>query len=92
MAGAVRSYREVLDSPQVQAKDSFVPETDEHGVTTLFARPPYHLLPDLHPETEPPPRPGDATVDLLHEIGVSADEIGRFREAGVISSAKELGV
>jgi CoA:oxalate CoA-transferase len=85
MAGAVRSYREVLDSPQVKANNGFVEETDEQGVRTLFARPPYRLVPDLHPETQGPPDPGDATVELLREIGVSAEEISRFVDAGVVS-------
>jgi CoA:oxalate CoA-transferase len=89
MAGAVRSYREVLDSPQVKANDSFVEQTDEQGVPTLFARPPYRLVPDLHPETPGPPDPGDATVDLLREIGVPAQEISRFLDTGVISGKLE---
>ncbi len=89
MAGAVRSYQEVLASPQVKANGSFVEETDEHGATTLFARPPYHLVPDLHPENQGPPEPGDATVELLSEIGVSAEQISRFIDAGVVSGKQE---
>jgi crotonobetainyl-CoA:carnitine CoA-transferase CaiB-like acyl-CoA transferase len=89
MAGAVRNYREVLDSPQVKANNSFVEQTDEYGVPTLFARPPYRLVPDLHPETPGPPDPGDATVDLLSEIGVPAPEISRLLDAGVISGKQE---
>jgi crotonobetainyl-CoA:carnitine CoA-transferase CaiB-like acyl-CoA transferase len=89
MAGAVRSYREVLDSPQVKANNGFVEETDEQGATTLFARPPYRLVPDLHPETQGPPDPGDATIELLREIGGPADEISRFVDAGVVSGRQE---
>jgi CoA:oxalate CoA-transferase len=89
MAGAVRTYQEVLDSPQVKANGSFVAQADGHGATTLFARPPYRLVPDLHPETQGPPDPGDATVELLREIGVPADEISRFVDAGVVSGKQE---
>jgi hypothetical protein len=66
-----------------------VEEADEQGATTLFARPPYHLVPDLHPETQRPPDPGDATVELLRGIGVPSDEISRFVDAGVISGKQE---
>jgi crotonobetainyl-CoA:carnitine CoA-transferase CaiB-like acyl-CoA transferase len=85
MAGAVRTYQEVLDSPQVKLNGALAPETDDQGVTTLFARPPYRLVPDLHPETQGPPHAGDATVELLREIGIGADEIDRFIEAGLVS-------
>jgi CoA:oxalate CoA-transferase len=88
MAGAVRSYREVLDSPQVEANDTFLPESDDQGTTTLYARPPYRLVPDLHPETKGAPDPGDSTVDLLTEIGLPADEITRLTDTGVISGKR----
>jgi CoA:oxalate CoA-transferase len=89
MAGALRSYREVLDSPQVKANGSFVEEIDQQGDTTLFARPPYRLVPDLQAETPGPPDPGDATVELLRGVGVPADEISRYLDAGVVSGKQE---
>jgi hypothetical protein len=46
-------------------------------------------VPDLHPETQGPPDPGDATIELLREIGGPADEISRFVDAGVISGRQE---
>jgi CoA:oxalate CoA-transferase len=71
MAGAVRTYAEVMDSPQVKANDSFIPEPDASGTTTLFAKPAHRLTPDFRPETRPVPAPGDSTVELLREIGVT---------------------
>jgi CoA:oxalate CoA-transferase len=89
MAGAVRSYAEVLSSPQVAANDSFLRETDA-GATTLFAKPPYRLVPQAHAETDGAPEPGDATFDLLGEIGLSRDEVAKLVEAGVVSGANEV--
>jgi CoA:oxalate CoA-transferase len=85
MAGAVRSYAEVLKSPQVQANETFIRETDGSGATVLFARPPYRLVPPVHAETAGPPEPGDATLDLLGEIGLSDAEIDELVGAGVVS-------
>jgi CoA:oxalate CoA-transferase len=86
MAGAVRSYGEVIDSPQVEANDSFITDVDESGSRTLFPKPAYRLTPDFHPETRPAPQPGDSTVELLREIGVSGGELDRLIESGVVAA------
>jgi CoA:oxalate CoA-transferase len=87
MAGAVRSYGEFLNSPQVTANDSFLREADATGATTLFARPPYRLLPAVHSETAESPEPGSATRALLAEMGVAADQVDELIRAGVVSGA-----
>lgn len=45
MAGAVRTYGETLNSPQVKANDSFIAEVDGSGATALFPKPAYLLSP-----------------------------------------------
>lgn len=85
MAGAVRTYAEVMDSPQVKANDSFIPELDASGTTTLFAKPAHRLTPDFRPETRPVPAPGDSTVELLREIGVTGGELEFLIDSGVVS-------
>lgn len=86
MAGAVRTYGEAIDSPQVKANDSFITEVDESGVTALFPKPAYRFTPDFHPETRPAPEPGDSTVELLREIGVSAAECDQLLKSGVVAA------
>jgi CoA:oxalate CoA-transferase len=90
MAGAVRTYREVMESPQVKANDSFIAELDESGATALFPKPAYRLSPDFHPETRPAPEPGDSTVELLRETGVTDHELGQLIKSGVITAAAGL--
>jgi CoA:oxalate CoA-transferase len=86
MAGAVRSYGEVIDSPQVEANDSFIADVDESGSRTLFPKPAYRLTPDFHLETRPAPQPGDSTVELLRELGVSGGELDQLIESGVVAA------
>ena len=87
MAGAVRTYAETIDSAQVKANDSFIAELDESGATTLFPKPAYRLSPDFHPETQPAPEPGDATAELLRELGVSDLELAQLVKSGVVATA-----
>lgn len=87
MAGAVRTYAETIDSAQVKANDSFIAELDESGATTLFPKPAYRLSPDFHPETQPAPEPGDATAELLRELGVSDLELAQLVKSGVVTTA-----
>ena len=87
MAGAVRTFGQTLDSPQVKANDSFIAEIDQSGATALFPKPAYRLTPDFHPETRPAPEPGDATVELLREIGVPDGELDQLIKSGVVTAA-----
>jgi crotonobetainyl-CoA:carnitine CoA-transferase CaiB-like acyl-CoA transferase len=50
MAGAVRTYGEVIDSPQARANDSFSAEAGESGSRTLFPNPAYRLTPTSIPK------------------------------------------
>jgi CoA:oxalate CoA-transferase len=87
MAGAVRSYAQTIDSPQVKANDSFIAEVDESGATTLFPKPAHRLSPDFHPEIQPAPEPGDATAELLRELGIPDLELGQLVKSGVVTVA-----
>jgi CoA:oxalate CoA-transferase len=87
IAGLVRSFQDVLDSPQVAANASFVEDVSGEQLT-LFARPPFRISYDEPTETAPAPVVGDATRAVLTEIGLSAAEIEELLSAGVLGSSE----
>jgi CoA:oxalate CoA-transferase len=91
MAGEVRSVAEVIASPQVAANESFVADVDSAGMATLFVKPAFRLTPDLHPQSRPAPQPGDATLELLQDIGVADSDLHHLIDTGVVSGTQDNG-
>lgn len=83
--GPIYDVAELLDDPHVHARGSFLAFDDPvlgtlriPAVTARFSRTPgrvRHLGPDLGADTD----------ELLREIGVGDEEIGRLRQAGVVA-------
>jgi crotonobetainyl-CoA:carnitine CoA-transferase CaiB-like acyl-CoA transferase len=85
-SGAVRSVSQVFDSPESIARDycAVVPDS-RHGKVRIPASP---LKLSLTPVRAPvsPPRLGEHTDELLHEIlGLKADDITLLRAEGAVA-------
>jgi crotonobetainyl-CoA:carnitine CoA-transferase CaiB-like acyl-CoA transferase len=83
--GPIKTVAEVLDDdPHVKARDMVVEL--EHPVigTTKALGVPVKLSETPGAVTRPAPTLGQHTVQILTEVGYSADEIEAMREAGVV--------
>ena len=89
MAGAVRTYAEVLESAQVAANGSFLADTDVDGITTLFSKLPFRMLPDDKPPSRPAPRVGDSTLSILRELGLDEAEVAELVDAKIVTAQPE---
>jgi CoA:oxalate CoA-transferase len=85
IAGLVRSFQDVLDSPQVAANDSFSVE-GEGSARTLFARPPFRIGYDEPTDVGPAPAVGGGTRDILAAIDLSPAEIDALLAARVVEA------
>jgi crotonobetainyl-CoA:carnitine CoA-transferase CaiB-like acyl-CoA transferase len=86
MAGAVRSYAEVLKSAQVAANGTFLTDTGPDGARTLFPKLPFRMSPDDGPLSRPAPRVGDATVPILRELGLDEAEVAELLDAKIVTA------
>jgi len=89
MAGAVRTYGEVLESAQVASNGSFQADTSADGMKTLFSKLPFRMSPDDRPPSQPAPRVGDATVPILRELGLGEAEVAELLDAKVVTAQPE---
>jgi crotonobetainyl-CoA:carnitine CoA-transferase CaiB-like acyl-CoA transferase len=84
----VNGPEEILADPQLRHAGGLVEVPDEFGTTTMIASPA-----DFHGTPWEPrwvaPRLGEHTVDVLNELGKSADEIGALLGSGAV--AEEAG-
>jgi alpha-methylacyl-CoA racemase len=71
---------EVADHPHAQARETFVAVD---GITQPAAAPRFSRS-GAGP-LRPPPEPGADTDAILHEAGCSADQVARWRAAGVVA-------
>jgi CoA:oxalate CoA-transferase len=89
MAGAVRTYAEVLESAQVASNGSFLADTSADGTKTLFSKLPFRMSPDDQLLSRPAPRVGDATVPILRELGLDEAEVAELLDAKVVTAQPE---
>ena len=84
VVGAVRSYRQVLDSADVQASGMLVEAQAQDGSRYKALALPYRL--GDAPRARPPAAPacGADTDAVLSTLGFSADEIDTLRRDGAI--------
>ena len=82
--GPINNVKEVVESPQVQARDMIVEvEHPKAGRVKMAGSP---IKASLTPPSVqgPPPLLGQDTEDILAGLGYSREEIGAFREEGVV--------
>ena len=84
VAGAVRSYAQVLDSADLAASGIVVQVAGAPGRSYRVIGQPYRF--DAAPQPNPAPAPdcGADTEVVLAEAGYHAEEMARLREAGVM--------
>ncbi len=81
--GPVLTVPQVLESAQV-AKRGLIADVDAKGETLKLATSPVRIDGARPSPKSPPPDLGQNNVDVLAEIGFSAEEIDAFRKEGVI--------
>lgn len=86
--GPVYTARDVFESLQMAARKTLVAVGDPEVGTYRFARTPVMLSTAPEIETNPAPRLGEHTFNIMHELlGYEADEIERLATEGVIEMA-----
>ncbi|MCU4185250.1 CoA transferase [Acidiferrimicrobium sp. IK] len=86
VAGAIRSYREVVDGPDAARLGSFPSTTTESSGGYRYPAPPYHFGGYARPESRPAPGVGEHTRSVLADLGYPPDDIGRLLEQGAVSA------
>ncbi|HET7292354.1 MAG TPA: CoA transferase [Vicinamibacteria bacterium] len=82
--GRVRTVGEALDSEQVAARGLLV-EVDHPRIGPgRFVGSPIHLDGASRSARRPPPMPGEHTDEVLAELGLTPEDVGRLRESGVV--------
>ena len=82
-AGPVRFIEEVFDDPQVQA-NGLVAELEHRDLGPLRMAGPLANFSETPLAATPPPALGQHTAEVLAELGYSAEDIERWREAGAL--------
>ena len=83
--GRVRSMREALAHPQVAARRSLVDSTHPAAGTIKVVAPPVRMSETPGSVRTPAPLLGQHTEEVLRDrLGMSANEIARLKDAGVI--------
>lgn len=83
-AGPIYRVDEMFDDPQVQHLKMAAPlKHPDLGDIALVAQP-VDLSRTPSQVTMPAPQPGAHSEQILHEIGVGADELGKLRERNVV--------
>lgn len=84
LAAEVVDYRGVLASEQARVNGYVVEVKDDGTGTTLAPGAPISLNGELRTEAPPPPLLGQHTEEIMLEAGYSWEDIGQFRESGVV--------
>lgn len=84
VAGAVRRYRQVLDSPDLAASGLVVEATDAAGRSYRALTLPYRFDDAPRPALSAAPEVGADSDALLAEAGYGAEEIAALRRAGIV--------
>jgi crotonobetainyl-CoA:carnitine CoA-transferase CaiB-like acyl-CoA transferase len=89
VAGAIRSYREVVDGPDAARLGSFPSTATRSGESYRYPAPPYRFRDEDRPVSQPAPGVGEHTVPVLADLGYPADEIGRLLDEKVVFATGE---
>jgi crotonobetainyl-CoA:carnitine CoA-transferase CaiB-like acyl-CoA transferase len=83
-AGPVQTVDQVVADPQTKASEMLVPtpRPDIPDLTTVAF--PVRFGPERPVPRRPPPRVGEHTIDVLGELGLGAEEMGKLRARGVV--------
>jgi crotonobetainyl-CoA:carnitine CoA-transferase CaiB-like acyl-CoA transferase len=85
----VCSPGEVLESPQLQARDFFQTGESREGERVPFLNLPFRLHPSLQVPRKQAPSPGEHNVQIYrNELGFSDEDIKRLSSMGVIAGSK----
>lgn len=84
VAGAIRSYRDVVTGPDAARLGSFRSTTGGDRPGYRYPAPPYRLDGEPPPQSRPAPRVGEHSVAVLAELGYRPEEIGRLLEDNVV--------
>ena len=85
VAGAVRSYGQVLNSPDIAASGLFVEARSADGVRYRALGLPYRIDDAERPSLTAAPACGADSDTVLAEVGYAPGEIGALRRAGVVA-------
>src|SRR5690606_28066501 len=91
-ASVVQSLAEVVEDPQVVAREALQPVPGHDGLVTVHS--PFRLGLNLPARVEPPPAAGEHTEEVLREAEVEPVVIDRVltAEGGVATLTKESDV
>ena len=84
MISKVNTYADILADPQAWANGYLIEMEDPTRKNVKVVGSPYHFSRTPVQNQGPPPELGQHTELVLLEFGFSWEEIGRFRESGVI--------
>jgi crotonobetainyl-CoA:carnitine CoA-transferase CaiB-like acyl-CoA transferase len=84
LAGALRSYPEVLAEPQLAVNKTLERHVLTDGRTAVFVRAPFRFAGEPLTTDEAAPQLGAATDEVLDELGVESAERRALYDAGVV--------
>ena len=83
--GAVNNIQQVVDHPQVAARESLLTMDHPRSGKVMMAGVPVRLSRTPGSVRTPAPALGEHTAEALHELlGISAEEVARLAKAGVV--------
>lgn len=84
LVGSVLTYPEVVASPDIQASGIFRVGTDEDGQPQPYVGVPYRFTSWAPDVSDPVPRAGQHTVQVLAELGYGSADVAQLLNSGVV--------